>query len=268
MKNLLRHPKMLANILSLAVLGSLVLPAVYAQSDTGRLKGTVTDATNAIIPNATVTLKNEKTGKIRKTTVSDQGTYAVTQLEPASYTVTAEATGMAPAEHAGVTLQVGQERTLNIVVQPATVASEVTVSGGDLTALETSSAAIGGNVSAREVVELPINGRQISQLYLMTPGAVNFGSGTFDDVRFNGRSFEENALRYDGIEAGGIITNNPSNIGGEINGVFRLQASMENVQEFRVDASNYPAEFGTGSGGQISIVTKSGGNNFHGGLFE
>jgi len=268
MKPLLRYPKMLSNILCLMGLGGLVVPATYGQSDTGRLKGTVTDATNAIIPNATVTLKNEKTGKIRKTTVSEQGTYAVTQLEPASYTVTAEATGMAPAETAGVTLQVGQERTLNIVVQPASVASEVTVSGGDLTALETSSAAIGGNVSAREVAELPINGRQISQLYLMTPGAVNFGSGTFDDVRFNGRSFEENALRYDGIEAGGIITNNPSNIGGEINGVFRLQASMENVQEFRVDASNYPAEFGTGSGGQISIVTKSGGNNFHGGLFE
>ena len=175
---------------------------------------------------------------------------------------------MAPAQYTGVTLQVGQERTLNIVVQPAAVATEITVSGGDLAALETSSASIGGNVSAREVAELPINGRQISQLYLMTPGAVNFGSGTFDDVRFNGRSFEENALRYDGIEAGGIITNNPSNIGGEINGVFRLQSSMENVQEFRVDASNYPAEFGTGSGGQISIVTKSGGNAFHGGLFE
>ena len=113
----------------------------------------------------------------------------------------------------------GQERTLNITVQPATVSTQVTVSGGDLAVVDTSSAAIGGNVSEREVAELPINGRQISQLYLMTPGAVNFGPGTFDDIRFNGRSFEENALRYDGIEAGGIITNNPSNIGGEINGV-------------------------------------------------
>src|SRR5258708_93242 len=168
MKTQLLFPKKHANILCLMVFGVLVVPVTYGQSDTCRLKGTVTDATNAIIPNATVTLKNEKTGKIRKTTVSEQGTYAVTQLEPASYTVTAEATGMAPAETAGVTLQVGQERTLNIVVQPASVASEVTVSGGDLTALETSSAAIGGNVSAREVAELPINGRQISQLYLMT----------------------------------------------------------------------------------------------------
>src|SRR4029077_1080914 len=112
---------------------------------------------------------------------------------------------------------------LNVKMQPSSVTTTVQVSAGGLAAVETSSAAIGGNVSAREVAELPINGRQVSQLYLMAPGAVNFGPGTFDDIRFNGRSFEENALRFDGIEAGGIITNNPSNIGGEINGVFRLQ---------------------------------------------
>src|SRR5713226_3393914 len=199
---------------------------------------------------------------------NEAGIYIVTQLGPSTYKVTAETAGMAPAEFSGVIVQVGQDRTLNITLQPSTVTTEVNVSGGDLAVIDVSSAAIGANVSEREVAELPINGRQISQLYLMTPGAVNFGPGTFDDVRFNGRSFEENALRFDGIEAGGIISNNPSNIGGEINGVFRLQASMENVQEFRVDASNYPAEYGTGSGGQISIVTKSGGNAYHGGLFE
>jgi hypothetical protein len=249
------------------LIGSLAF-SLYAQSDTGRIAGTVADITGNVVPNASVTVKNEKTGQMRKTMANNQGIYLVTQLGPSTYTVSAQANGMAPSEYSGVTLQVGQERTLNIVVQPATVTTEVTVSGGDLAVVDTSSAAIGGNVSEREVAELPINGRQISQLYLMTPGAVNFGPGTFDDIRFNGRSFEENALRYDGIEAGGIITNNPSNIGGEINGVFRLQASMENVQEFRVDASNYPAEFGTGSGGQISLITKSGSNNFHGSLFE
>jgi len=250
------------------LLTTLLLPAIYGQSDTSRITGTVTDATGAVVPNVTITVKNERTDQTHKATSNNAGAYIVTQLGPSTYKVTTEAAGMGPATYVGVALQVGQERTLNIVLQPATVATEVTVSGGDLAVIDTSSAAIGGNVSGREVAELPINGRQISQLYLMTPGAVNFGAGTFDDVRFNGRSFEENALRYDGIEAGGIITNNPSNIGGEINGVFRLQASMENVQEFRVDASNYPAEFGTGSGGQISIITKSGANALHGGLFE
>jgi hypothetical protein len=255
-------------ILCLAFLAVIASPWLSAQSDTGRITGTITDATGSVVSNAPVTVKNEKTDEVRKATTNDQGIYIVPQLGAATYTVTAEATGMAPAEFSGVSLQVGQERTLNIKVQPASIKTEVTVSAGDLAVLDTSSADIGGNISEREVAELPINGRQISQLYLMAPGAVNFGPGTYDDIRFNGRSFEENALRYDGIEAGGIITNNPSNIGGEINGVFRLQSSMENVQEFRVDSSNYPAEFGTGSGGQISIVTKSGGNLLHGGLFE
>jgi hypothetical protein len=259
---------MFTKALRVALIGVLSLPLFYGQTDTARIVGTISDPSDAAIPTATVTVKNEKTGLTRKVTTNERGEYLASQLPPASYSVSIEAPGMANAEYSGVTLQVGQERTLSVKMQPATVTTTVQVSAGALTAVETSSAAIGGNVSAREVAELPINGRQVSQLYLMAPGAVNFGPGTFDDIRFNGRSFEENALRYDGIEAGGIISNNPSNIGGEINGVFRLQASMENVQEFRVDASNYPAEFGTGSGGQISIITKSGGNAFHGGLFE
>jgi hypothetical protein len=255
-------------ILRVSLVGFLALSLAYPQTDTGRIAGTISDPSGAVIPSATVTIKNEKTGESRKATASQSGQYLVTLLPPSTYDITINAPGMSKAEFTGVTLQVGQERTLDVKMQPATMTSEVQVSSGALVALETSSAVVGVNVSEREVSELPINGRQISQLYMMTPGAVNFGPGTFDDIRFNGRSFEENALRYDGVEAGGIITNNPSNIGGEINSVFRLQASMENVQEFRVDASNYPAEFGTGSGGQISIITKSGSNTLHGGLFE
>src|SRR6516162_8001766 len=252
----------------LTILAGMVNPLLYAQSDTGRITGTLTDSTTAVIRNATVTVKNEKTGQTRRVTTNDDGIYLVTQLGPSTYTISAEATGMDAAEYTGITLQVGQERTLNITVQPASVATEVQVSAGDLAVIDASSAAIGANVSAREVAQLPINGRQISQLYLMTPGAVNFGAGTFDDMRFNGRSYEQNAIRYDGVDGGGIISNNPSDFDGEIAGVFRLQASMENVQEFRVDSNNYPAEFGTGTGGQISVITKSGGNAYHGSLFE
>lgn len=251
------------------IFGALCLvPTVYAQSDTGRLTGTITDVTNSALSSADVTITNEKNGQIRKVTVNSLGVYVATQLGPATYSVTAHAPGMSNAEFKGVILQVGQERTLNITMQVSSMSTEIQVSGGDLASLETSSAAMSGNVSAREVANLPINGRQISQLYSMTPGAVNFGAGTFDDFRFNGRSYEENAIRYDGIEGGGIISNNPSDFNGEIPGPFRLQASLENVQEFRVESNNYPAEFGTGTGGQISIITKSGGNALHGGLFE
>src|ERR1035437_8540105 len=160
--------------------------------------------------------------------VSSSGFYLAQQLQPSTYSLTATAQGMATAEFKGISLQVGQERTLNIALSPSSMTTEVNVSSGELAALETSSSVMGANVPAREVAELPINGRQISQLYLMTPGAVNYGAGTFDDMRFNGRSYEENAIRYDGIEAGGIISNNPSDFNGEIPAPFRMQASLEN----------------------------------------
>ena len=79
---------------------------------------------------------------------------------------------------------------------------------------------------------------------------------------------EQNIIRYDGIEGTAIIDTSPGNLNGEIPTPFRLQSSLENVQEFRVDSNNYPAEYGTGTGGQISVVTKSGGKDFHGSVFE
>jgi hypothetical protein len=245
----------------------LVSGAALAQSDTGTLAGMVKDPNGAIVPNASVTAKNQKTGEERTATTNDDGMFSIPALKASSYTVTAGATGQS-ATVMDVVVNVGRETTLNIGMKVSDLTASINIVAADGAELNTSSASVGGNVSQREIGALPINGRQISQLYLMTPGAVNFAGGTFDDVRFNGRSFEENAVRYDGIEGGGIISNNPSNIGGELGSVFRLQASLENVQEFRVDASTYPAEFGTGSGGQISLVTKSGGNAYHGSGFE
>ena len=162
-------------IFCVTLLLAAVLPSAYAQ-DTGIISGTVTDSSNGAVPNATITVKNEKTGQSRKATSDSQGIYIITQLGPSTYSLTAEAAGMAPAKYSGLGLQVGQEKTLNISVQPAAVATEVNVNGGDLAVIDTSSATIGTNVSEREVADLPINGREISQLYLMTPGAVNFST--------------------------------------------------------------------------------------------
>ena len=134
--------------------------------------------------------------------------------------------------------------------------------------MDLSSARIGVNVSEREVLNLPINGRQMSQLMLQAPGSVNSGTGTWQDVRFSGRAIEQNAIRYDGVEGSSIIDAAPGNLNGEIPTPFKLQASLENVQEFRVESSNYPAEYGTGTGGQVNVVTKSGTNSVHGSVFE
>src|SRR5262249_3834856 len=141
-------------VLCLTLLGASALTMLYAQSDTGRIAGAVTDSSTAVVPRAAVTVKNEKTGETRKVTANDEGVYLVTQLGPSTYTITALVAGMAPAEYRGVTLQVGQERTLNITVQPSSVATEVNVSSGDLAVIDTSSAAIGANISEREVAEL------------------------------------------------------------------------------------------------------------------
>ena len=259
---------MLTKVLRFTLLGAMTLPLVFAQTDAARITGTVTDASGAVIPAASVIVKNEKTGQERKVSTDEHGVYLAPQLQPSIYALSASAPGMATAEFKGVSLQVGQERMLNIALSPSSVTTEVNVSSGELAALDVSSARIGANVSTREVAELPMNGRQVSQLYLLAPGAVNNGSGTFDNIRFSGRSNQQNVIRFDGVEGSSIIDSSPGNLNGESTSLFRLEQSLENVQEFRVDSSNYPAEYGTGTGGQISFITKSGSNSFHGSAFE
>ncbi len=239
-----------------------------AQTGQGRLVGQIVDSTGAVIPNASISIKDDKTGTVRDGTADSSGFFAVPGLSPSIYTIIARGSGLGPVEYKEIHIAAGQERTLNIVLQPATVTTEVNVSGGELTVIDTSSASIGANVNEREVANLPLNGRQISQLYLLAPGAITAGGGSYDNIRFSGRSNQENIIRFDGVSAGGIIDNSPGNLNGELTSSFRLQSSLENVQEFRVDSSNYPAEYGTGTGGQISVVTKSGSNAFHGSLFE
>ena len=239
-----------------------------AQNDQARLVGTVTDSSGAIIQNATITVVNGKTGAKRESKTDGRGNYIVTNLAPSLYTITGSAPNFANAEAKEYQLSVGQERTLNLALQPGSIATEVNVVSGELTEVETSSAAIGTNVNAREVGTLPLNGRQLSQLYLLTPGAQTAGGGSFDNIRFSGRANQQNAIRFDGIEGSAIIDASPGNLNGETSTGFRLNSSLETVAEFRVDSSNYPAEFGTGTGGQISVVTKTGGNQYHGGVFE
>lgn len=254
-------------ILSLAVALMALGVSAWGQLDQGRITGLVIDSSNSPIPGVKIVARNEKTGVERTAETTATGQYLLPNLPAASYTITASSTGLGDSEFEHVIVGPGQERALNITMQPASVKQEVNVSSGDLAALDTSSARIGVNVSEREVANLPLNGRQISQLYLLTPGATNAGSGTFDDIRFSGRSNEQNAIRYDGIEGSAIIDTNPGNLNGESTSLFRLESSLENVQEFRVESNNFPAEYGTGTGGQITIITKSGSNDLHGSGF-
>ena len=244
------------------------LTAAFAQTDAARMVGTVSDSSGGVIAGATVTVTNQKNGIERTVQTNEQGVFFVVNLSPSQYKIVVKSAGLSPAEYADVPLTAGQERTMNVVLSPAAVATEINVSGGELVVVDTSSARVGANVNEREVATLPLNGRQLSQLYLLVPGAQTAGGGSFDNIRFSGRANQENAIRFDGIEGSSVIDASPGNLNGESSTGFRLQASLENIQEFRVESSNYPAEFGTGTGGQISVVTKSGGNLLHGSLFE
>lgn len=254
-------------LIAVALLCAMQIPA-GAQTDQGRISGTVHDQAGAVIPSATITIKNERTGEVRTATSTQDGNFLLTNLKPSLYNITVAASNFAKTEYASVELVVGQALNLSVELKPVGTSETVTIVGGDEVALDTSSARMGANVNQQEVKGLPLNGRQLSQLYLQAPGALNSGSGTFGDIRFSGRAVQQNAVRYDGVEGTAIIDASPGNLNGEIPSPFRLQASLENVQEFRVDSNSYPAEYGTGTGGQISVVTKSGSNQYHGSVFE
>src|SRR5215471_9336219 len=252
----------------LAVAVVLVFTATaFGQSDAGRISGVLTDQNGAVVPGAVVTAKNDRTGDERSATSTDDGSYTITGLKPSTYTVTVNAASLGATAN-NVQVLVGQEFKLSLTLKPGDVRVVVDVTSGADVALTTDSASMNVNVSPREVQGLPVNGRQLSSLELQAPGAVNSGTGTFGDIRFNGRAVEENAVRYDGIEGSAIIDAMPGVLNGEVPTVFRLQTSLENVQEFRVDSNGFPAELGTGTGGQISVITKSGSNAFHGSAFE
>jgi hypothetical protein len=242
---------------------------LQAQSDRGRISGAAYDPSGAVVVGAIVRVLNPQTEALRQTVTDEKGFYLVDSLLPASYNVVVSAPSFGDLTVSDVKLGVGELRSLDLHLVPAGLKESVTVSAESESQVQTNTASIAATIGETPVNNLPINGRMISNLYLLTPGAQLSGSGSFGDVRFFGRSNEQNVIRYDGIQAGTIIDSNPADLTGA-NGAsqFRLSQSLENIQEFHVEASTYTAEFGRGTGGQVTITTKSGSNSWHGNLFE
>ncbi len=142
----------------------------WGQTSVGRIVGTVTDASGARIGNAKITATNERTGQERSALTNNDGAYSLPQLEPSTYSLQAERDGFNTTKVTDFVVQVGQELTQNLVLGVAGVASAVTVESGSLASVDTSSARVGVNISEREVAQFPLNGRQVSQLYLLAPG--------------------------------------------------------------------------------------------------
>ena len=182
---------------------------VFTQTDQGRIAGTVTDANGGVVAGAAVTVTNEATGETRTVTAKGDGSFLVVALKPSKYTVSASGGNFEVSTQKSIELLVGQQLNLNITLQAKGVAVQVDVVTGEDTIVNTSSAGLGANVNQREVEGLPVNGRQLSQLYLQAPGATNSGGGTFADIRFSGRANQQNVIRYDGVEGSAIIDASP-----------------------------------------------------------
>ncbi|MDO8495414.1 MAG: carboxypeptidase regulatory-like domain-containing protein [bacterium] len=253
-------------VISLAM--ALIFPAKsWGQADTARLSGTVQDSSGGVIPEANITIINEKTNEKRVLRSDAIGNFRVLDLLPTIYTIHIDREGFASAQYKKITLALGQEVKITVILQPSSVNTTIFISSGT-TVVDTSSASMSSNVGAEYISTLPANGRQMSQFALLAPGAITSGGGSYDNIRFNGRANQQNAIRFDGVEGSSIIDSSPGNLNGETSTSFRLHSNIEGIQEFRVDSSSYPAEFGTGTGGQISIISKSGGNTFTGAVFE
>jgi len=236
---------------------------LYAQAGaTGTILGTVTDSTGAMIPNATVTVKNTATGATVRTITSSSGDYQASSLNPGSYSVSAEMTGFQKSVTSSFTLAVDQKVRVNVSLNPGDVTQTVEVQAQGLT-LDTDSSAIGQLVSQRQVAALPLNGRNFMQLLLLGAGAVTVGGeqgtmrqGSGNAISINGARPESNNYTLDGLINTDTALVTPAVI-----------LSQDAIQEFKVESGSYPAEFGF-SANQINLISKSGTNSLHGSIFE
>lgn len=246
-------------VLCLAAAVFLLTAAAVAQVDRSRLNGQVQDESGASIPGARVRVQNPATGFQRETTTGNEGYFDFPAVPTGTYEVSVEKEGFTPAKSTGVVLAVGQTRTLNYRMQVGTLATQIEIQAA-ATPLEQTTADLGSVVASRQIRDIPINGRNWSFLMALAPGAVNTGDGTQNSIRFFGRYRDENYWTFDGVDATGI--KDPRQEGG-----LRLVISLDAISEFKVNSSSYTAETGTGAGAQINLVSRSGTNNFHGGLF-
>ena len=144
-----------------------------AQSNKGTITGTITDPNGAVVSGASVVAKNERTGEERNATTDAEGVYQIPALKASNYTVTVTAPNFAANTFTNVQINVGQEQKLDVSLSTQGVTEDVTVvAGATEAAIDTGSARMGATVNEREVVGLPLNGRQLSQLYLQAPGTV------------------------------------------------------------------------------------------------
>src|SRR5260370_42592870 len=250
---------------------ALVCVSLNAQVSGGSLSGTVTDTSQAAIPNVQVTLINMATGVARTVATDETGFYTAADLLPGSYEMTAAAPGFTTQVRAGITVNVVASLVFNLVMQAGDPARtvRVTVSG---TPTDQTSSAVAGNISTSTVVDSPLNGRDWTQLATLQAGVTGVQTGSAQGGGNSQRGFgaalsisgarpDQNSYRLDGVSINDYSNGAPGSVLGDNLGV-------DAVEQFSVLGSNYPAEYGRTTGGVINAVTRSGTNGFHGSVYE
>jgi len=238
----------------------------FSQSATSSLHGTISDSKGLVIAGASITLSGAETGFLRNTTTDSQGTYQFLEVPPAKYVLTVEAPGFAKVKRENVVLQVSSPATLNLALQVQGSSVVVDVSG-EAPMVNTTDATLGNNFTARQLTDLPSEGRDPASILSLQPGVVFIGNVTTDQQDNDSRGGAVNGARSDqsNITLDGLDDNDQLE-GYAFQGAMR--ATLDSLQEFRVTTSNYDAASGRSSGAQMNLVTKSGTNSIHGSVYE
>ena len=237
-----------------------------AQLDTGSIQGTVRDTTGAVVPNATVVVTNEGTQRTYRTTSNSQGGYTVPTLPVGIYSVTTSYKGFGTSKILSVPLNASELHRTDVTLKPGSTSEQVTVTSNQMQ-VNTLGADLGTTITASRIANLPLNGRDFTDLLALVPGSVT--SGQFGQTSLGGAetSFAGVNILLDGADATRIDTNATSMQLGR--GAARVtRASVDSIAEFHILQGNFSAEYGRSIGDVVNVITKSGSNDWHGTAFE
>jgi hypothetical protein len=255
------------NVAFTVLFGILLLPSLALAQGLGSIVGIVTDPSGAVVVSAQVKATEQGTGLSRSATTNSEGYYVISSLRPAEYTLTISATGFRTLTESKVTLQADQTLTLNATLALGGTTEVVEVAGNPLQ-VDTSTAAMKQVIEQERIEELPLNGRNAATLTLLVAGTVNSPNGGADQgstktfpgaVTISANGARQNQISYQ-LDGGNNVD--------EYTNVNQPFPMPDALQEFSVQTSNYSAEYGQNAGGVVNIVTRSGGNGFHGDAFE
>src|SRR6266481_6945727 len=251
--------------------------AAMGQTETATISGLITDETGAVVPGAEVKLQSVERGAVGTTTTNNAGIYVFPSVQPGQYQIRVDKAGFKQVDFLGLIVNVQDHIEQNFRMQIGSVSESVTVSASDLH-INTTDASVSTVVDRQFAENLPMNGRSFQTLIQLTPGVVLTVStpGTEGQFSVNGQRASANYWTVDGVSANiGIGANGlQGNGSGGALPAFSAQGgtnslvSVDAMQEFRIQTSTYAPEFGRTPGGQISIVTRSGTNQFHGTAFD